>query len=115
MFMSRRSRALEFCWIGNRILVIGNSDNTIGSVHFERDRIEGHLSTKWEKKPMYRLTIEPSDKGRRRVALAVANSPVPLSIESTCRIRMALCYAARDHTEIQCRECGNSFRIHSRS
>jgi hypothetical protein len=44
--------------------------------------LKGHLSTKWEKRPMYRLTIEPSDKSRQEgFALAVANSPVPLSIQ----------------------------------
>jgi hypothetical protein len=44
--------------------------------------LKGHLSTKWEKKAMYRLTIEPSDKSRQEgFALAVASSQIPLSIE----------------------------------
>jgi hypothetical protein len=62
---------------------IGNSGQyDLGAYTSSATGLKGHLSTKWEKKPMYRLTIEPSDKGRQEgFALAVANSPVPLSIE----------------------------------
>jgi hypothetical protein len=62
---------------------IGNSGQyDLGAYTSSATGLKGHLSTKWEKKPVYRLTIEPSDKGRQEgFALAAANSPVPLSIE----------------------------------
>ena len=62
---------------------LGNSGQyDLGTYTSTPTGLKGHLSTKWDKKPLYRLTIEPSDKGRQEgFALAVANSTVPLSIE----------------------------------
>jgi hypothetical protein len=43
--------------------------------------LKGHLFAKWDKKLEYRLTIEPGEEARQEgFALAVANSPRPLSI-----------------------------------
>jgi len=54
----------------------------LGSANSEAVGMKGHLSTKWDKKLQYRLTLEPSDPDRRAgFALAVAHSPHPLSIE----------------------------------
>jgi len=54
----------------------------LGAYTLNAAGLKGHLSTKWEKRPVYRLTIEPSDKTRQDgFALAAANSTVPLSIE----------------------------------
>jgi hypothetical protein len=62
---------------------IGNAGQyDLGAYSLNAAGLKGHLSTKWEKRPLYRLTIEPSDKGRQEgFALAAANSTVPLSIE----------------------------------
>jgi len=61
----------------------GNSGQyDLGEYTSNATGLKGHLSTKWEKKPLYRLTMEPSDKDRQEgFALAVVNSTVPLSIE----------------------------------
>jgi hypothetical protein len=68
--------AIAYWFLGNG----GQYD--LGAYTSSATGLKGHLSTKWEKKPVYRLTIEPSDKGRQEgFALAAANSPVPLSIE----------------------------------
>jgi hypothetical protein len=43
--------------------------------------LRGHLFTKWDKKLQYRITIEPTEQEQQEgFALAVANSPRPLSI-----------------------------------
>jgi hypothetical protein len=63
--------------------VMGSSGQyDLGAYTSSATGLKGHLSTKWEKRPLYRLTIEPSDKSRQEgFALAAASSPVPLSIE----------------------------------
>ncbi|MGA3009423.1 MAG: hypothetical protein ABSD72_04110 [Terracidiphilus sp.] len=54
----------------------------LGTYTLNSAGLKGHLSTKWENKPLYRLTIEPSDKGRQDgFALAAAHSSIPLSID----------------------------------
>ncbi len=62
---------------------IGNGGQyDLGAYTSSDTGLKGHLSTKWEKKPLYRLTIEPSDKSRQEgFALAAEGSPVPLSIQ----------------------------------
>ncbi|MFY9853428.1 MAG: hypothetical protein WAK26_06070 [Terracidiphilus sp.] len=68
--------AIAYWFIGNE----GQYD--LGAYTSSDTGLKGHLSTKWEKKPLYRLTIEPSDKSRQEgFALAAEGSPVPLSIE----------------------------------
>jgi hypothetical protein len=63
--------------------IMGSSGQyDLGAYTSSATGLKGHLSTKWEKRPLYRLTIEPSDKSRQEgFALAAASSPVPLSIE----------------------------------
>lgn len=54
----------------------------LGSVNLDTAGLKGHLFVEWDKQLNYRLSIEPSDPGRQAAfALAVANSPHPLSIE----------------------------------
>jgi hypothetical protein len=54
----------------------------LGSVSSSASGLKGHLFTEWDKNLNYRLTIEPSEPQRQAAfALAVANSPHPLSIE----------------------------------
>ncbi len=54
----------------------------LGSSASEATGLKGHLYTEWDKKPQYRLTIEPGDSNRLAgFALTVAHSPRPLSVE----------------------------------
>jgi hypothetical protein len=58
-----------------------NGRYDLGSVPLDTAGLKGHLFVEWDKQLNYRLSIEPSDPARQAAfALAVANSPHPLSI-----------------------------------
>jgi hypothetical protein len=69
--------------LGAAYWFIGNSGQyDLGAYTLNAAGMKGHLSTKWEGKPLYRLTMEPSDKTRQEgFALAASSSTVPLSVE----------------------------------
>ena len=59
-----------------------NGRYDLGSVDSSADGLKGHLFVEWDKQLKYRLAIEPSDPDRQAAfAMAVANSPHPLSVE----------------------------------
>ena len=94
--------------------VMGNSGQyDLGAYTSSATGLKGHLSTKWEKKPMYRLTIEPSDKSRAR-RIRIGRSQFAGSAfhrNSLAGFTWRCLMQQRDHTEIQRRDCGNSSRI----
>jgi hypothetical protein len=59
-----------------------NGRYDLGSVDSSATGLKGHLFVEWDKTLNYRLSIEPSDPARQAAfAMAVANSPRPLSVE----------------------------------
>jgi hypothetical protein len=59
-----------------------NGRYDLGSVDSSADGLKGHLFVEWDKTLNYRLSIEPGDPARKAAfAMAVANSPRPLSVE----------------------------------
>jgi hypothetical protein len=59
-----------------------NGRYDLGSVDSSAAGLKGHLFVEWDKTLNYRLSIEPGDPARQAAfAMAVANSPRPLSVE----------------------------------
>jgi hypothetical protein len=59
-----------------------NGRYDLGPVSSSAAGLKGHLFVEWDKSLNYRLTVEPDDQERLAAfALAVANSPHPLSVE----------------------------------
>ena len=59
--------------------------------------LKGHLFVEWDKKVKYRLTIEPEEADRQAgFALAVANSPRPLSVNLQLQDSQGFVLCAKD-------------------
>ena len=69
----------------------------LGSATSSAAGLKGHLFTKWDKKVEYRLTLEPSNPDQQAgFALAVSNSPRPLSIEIRLQDSKGFVVCAKD-------------------
>jgi pyruvate/2-oxoglutarate dehydrogenase complex dihydrolipoamide acyltransferase (E2) component len=67
--------------VASYFMRVPNGRYDMGPVTSTATGLEGHLFIKWDKKLEYRLAVTPSDSDQQaRFALAVANSPRPLSI-----------------------------------
>jgi len=74
-----------------------NGRYDLGPVTSAASGLKGHLFIQWDKKLEYRLTLEPGDADQMaEFALAVANSPKPLSVQINLQDSMGFVLCSKD-------------------